>query len=162
MDGEFVTSLDDSSDSEFVGPTLDMLDSNSGPSSMDGIVLSGDLASTASTKTSSSPSDNYGIVTWSDLTRANPAVPGVATKTNGADAGIGFASLVSNLGAITKTGADIASKVAPQQTKKVLARVPGMSGTVPAPASSGPSLGTFALVGGALLGVGLLVALVKG
>jgi hypothetical protein len=159
MDGEFVTSLDDSSDSEFVGPTLDML---SGPSNMDGIVLSGDLASTASTKTSSSGSDNYGIVTQADLVRGNSAVPGVATKPNGADAGIGFASLVSNLGAITKTGADIASKVAPTQTKKILSRVPGMSGTVAAPASSGPSLGMIALIGGGLLGVGLLVALVKG
>jgi hypothetical protein len=158
-DEDFVTSLDDSQDDAFVGPTLEMVN---GPSSMDGIVLSGDLASTASTKTSSSPSDNYGIVTWSDLAKGNPAVPGVATKPNGADAGIGFASLVSNLGAITKQGADIASKVAPTQTKKIFSKVPGMSGTVNAPASKGPSVGMIALIGGGLLGVGLLVALVKG
>jgi hypothetical protein len=162
-DGDIVTSLDDNSDSEFVGPTLDMI--NPPSNALQGVVVSGDLASNQSAK----PDDSnpYGIVTQADLNasqaKGNPAVPGVATKPNGADAGIGFASLVSNLGAITKQGADIAGKIAPAQTKKILSKVPGQSGTsTVSTASSGPSLGTIALVGGILLGVGVLVAVVKG
>lgn len=142
MDGEFIISYDDSPDSEFVGPTLEMLEAPSGG------VFTGPQASTYS----SSPF----ITSYSQLDKQpSSPVPGIVVQKNGDTGGVGFASLVGSLSSLTKQGVSIANQYAPKPTQALIQRVPGASSIVnaPAPAAKASALPSgLLLVGGIFFG----------